>query len=94
MKSRAVPLAGLVAGAVGFVLLGIGLAVAPRRAAFAYLVAFAFALTIALGALFFSMVAQVARATWFVVFHRAIQSVYATSFCHVNELMRSSKSVA
>lgn len=78
MKSRAVPLAGLVAGAVGFVLLGIGLAVAPRRAAFAYLVAFAFALTIALGALFFSMVAQVARATWFVVFHRSIQSVYAT----------------
>lgn len=49
----------------------------PRRAAAAYLVAFASALAIVLGALAMLMIGHVVRATWFVVLRRSCEDVTA-----------------
>lgn len=59
MRRTAVAIAAL--GAVG---LALGFAHAPRDAAFAYLTAWTFALTIALGALILAMIGHVAGARW------------------------------
>jgi hypothetical protein len=77
VKTRAVLVPFLV-GALG---LGLGLfqlAVDPERALFAYAAGFDVALTIALGALLFVMIAHTARARWFVVLERLASAVATT----------------
>ncbi len=54
------------------------LAVDPKRALFAYAAGFDVALTIALGALLFVMIARTTRARWFVVLERLTGAIAAT----------------
>ncbi|HVY25712.1 MAG TPA: hypothetical protein VHB79_04145 [Polyangiaceae bacterium] len=64
---------------LGFVLLAVGWSTARSETLFAYLVAFAFLVALALGALIFLMIAYVVRARWSVVLRRlneAIVSVF------------------
>ncbi len=68
---------GIVAGGAGALLTLLGATMDPRRAAAAYLVAFASALAIALGALAMLMIGHVVRATWFVVLRRSCEDVTA-----------------
>lgn len=65
-------------GAVGLALCALGAAADPARALFSYLTAFAFALSIALGALLWVMLAHVTGVRWFVVFRRLAEAVAAT----------------
>jgi len=71
---------GLIAGAAGLGGLGaiataIGFAVAPAQAAFAYLTAWTFALSIAAGALIFLMIGHVTGARWTIVFQRFTEAI-------------------
>ncbi len=61
-----------VAGAVALV---IGVFTNPAQAYFSYLTAYAFALGIALGALFLILIEQLISSTWFVVVRRAAESI-------------------
>jgi hypothetical protein len=65
-------------GALGVIGLAIGFVVEPTQAAFSYLTAWAFALSIALGALIFLMIGHAANAQWVIVFRRFTESVVAT----------------
>jgi hypothetical protein len=65
-------------GVVGAVLLAIQVALDPRRALLAYMGAFAFAITTALGALLFVMITHTARASWYVVFRRLNEAMAGT----------------
>jgi hypothetical protein len=65
----------LVVAAAGWIGLGVGFAVDAERTFFAYLCAFFFALTIALGALCLVMIAHTAGARWFVVVRRLAETV-------------------
>ena len=78
MKTRAI-LAPLVAGLVGLTLGAVELVIDPKHALYAYTAGFLVALTIALGALLFVMIAHTARARWFVVFRRLTGAVAATT---------------
>ncbi len=77
MKKRVV-LAPLAAGLVGIILGAIELGFDPKHALSAYTAGFLVALSIALGALLFVMIAQTARARWFVVFERIASAAAAT----------------
>jgi hypothetical protein len=69
----ALPLAG-----VGLALLVVGLAVDPARAWFAYLVAWIFGTTLAVGALLLTMTGQAAKAGWMVILRRPMEAVAET----------------
>jgi hypothetical protein len=64
--------------AIGAVLCIIGLVVDPARTASAYLVAYASALAVVLGALAMIMIARVTAATWFVALRRQAEQIVAT----------------
>jgi hypothetical protein len=70
--------AGLLVGAAGFAVSGLGLWLDPRQGWFSYLAAYAYGVSLALGALVFVMVAHVTGATWFVVLRRLTEGVAAT----------------
>jgi hypothetical protein len=61
--------------AFGLALLVLGLVVDPARAWFAYLVAWIFGTTLAVGALILTMVGQAAKAGWMVVLRRPMEAV-------------------
>jgi hypothetical protein len=78
MRSRRVISAFLVAAGTGLVSLAIGLRVDPTRAWFAYLDAWLFGTSIAVGALLFTMTGHAAKAGWMVITRRPMESVAAT----------------
>jgi hypothetical protein len=55
---------GLVAGAAGTALLAIGFAIDPRQALFSYLIAYAYLLALALGAMAFVLSVHAANSVW------------------------------
>ena len=65
-------------GVLGLALLLIGALADPRQAAFSYLMAYAFVLSFALGALFFLMIQHTIAATWSIVLHRVAEAVAVT----------------
>ena len=75
--SRTIGLA-LAVSAVGWIALAVGWWVDSDRAFFAYLAAYAFVVSTAIGALIFLMIGHVSQATWFVVFRRSTESLVAT----------------
>lgn len=66
---------GAVAAIVGALLCAIGLVVDARATAAAYLVAYAAATTLAIGALSLVMISQLTAATWFVVLRRPAEMI-------------------
>lgn len=66
---------GVAAAAVGLVLWIVGVIVEPRRAAAAYLVAYAAVLSAALGALSLVMIGRLTNAVWFVAVRRAAERI-------------------
>jgi hypothetical protein len=64
-------------GAVGLIATGVGFAVAPERAAFAYLAAYACVLAVALGALILVMIHHAAGARWFLAVRRVAEAIAA-----------------
>lgn len=69
---------GLGVGLAGVLLCGVGLVTRPRDAFFSYLAAFAYGLSLALGALILVMIGHVTAARWFVVLRRLAESIAAT----------------
>ncbi len=78
MSSRRVVSASLFAAGGGLVSLAIGLRLDPTRAWFAYLDAWLFGTSIAVGALLFTMTGHAAKAGWMVITRRPMESVAAT----------------
>jgi hypothetical protein len=72
---RAVIIGAGAIGAIGAIGISIGFVVAPTQAAFAYLTAWAFALSIALGALIFLMIGHAVGARWTIVFQRLTEAI-------------------
>jgi hypothetical protein len=68
----------LAAAVLGFAIMAVGVFVDPTRALFAWLSAFAFAFTTAVGALFLVQVAHVSKAGWLVVIRRFPEAVSGT----------------
>jgi len=62
-------------GVLGAIAMVIGFAVAPVQAAFSYLTAWTFALSIAVGALIFLMIGHAVDARWTIVFQRITEAV-------------------
>jgi hypothetical protein len=62
-------------GGLGAIATGIGFAVAPTQAAFSYLTAWAFALSLAIGALIFLMTGHAIEARWTIVFQRFTEAI-------------------
>jgi hypothetical protein len=62
-------------GVLGAIAMAIGFAVAPVQAAFSYLTAWTFALSIAAGALIFLMIGHAVDARWTIVFQRFTEAV-------------------
>ena len=67
-----------IAACIGVLVLALGAVVNPRRAAFAYLVAFSFYVTMTIGGLAFLMMGHVARATWMVAIRRVLEAICVT----------------
>jgi hypothetical protein len=65
-------------GALGALGMVIGFVVSPAQAAFSYLTAWTYALSLALGGLIFLMMCYATTARWFPVFRRFTESVVAT----------------
>jgi hypothetical protein len=74
VNSRATRISLLLA-TFGAVLLAVGLAVEPTRAAYAYLVAWTFGATLCIGALLLLMTGHAAKASWMVVTRRVTESI-------------------
>jgi hypothetical protein len=74
---RVIVIAGAI-GAAGAVATAIGFALDPTQAAFSYLTAWAFALSIAFGALVFLMMGHAIDASWTIVFQRFTEAVAAS----------------
>jgi hypothetical protein len=62
-------------GGLGAIGIAIGFVVAPTQAAFAYLTAWTYALSIALGALIFLMIGHAVGARWTVMFQRFTEAI-------------------
>jgi hypothetical protein len=75
MTRRGVIAGGLAIGGLGAVATGVGFALDPTQAAFSYLTAWAFALSIAVGALVFLMMGHAIDARWTVVFQRFTEAI-------------------
>jgi hypothetical protein len=63
------------AGGAGAIATVIGFVVAPTQAAFAYLTAWTFALSIAIGALIFALIGHAVGARWVIVFRRFTEAI-------------------
>ncbi len=77
-QARRVVLPAAIAALVGFVGFAVGLAVEGRAALVGYLDAYAYGLSLALGALCLVMIAHATDARWFVVVRRLAETVAAT----------------
>lgn len=73
-RGALVTIAGAIGG-LGAIATAIGFAIDPTQAAFSYLTAWAFALSIALGALVFLMMGHAIDANWTIVFQRFTEAV-------------------
>ncbi|MEP6940849.1 MAG: hypothetical protein ABI846_13875 [Rudaea sp.] len=78
MSRRTLLFASAVIGALGTIGLTIGFISEPTQAAFSYLTAWTFALSIALGALIFLMIGHATGGRWFVVFRRFTEAIVAS----------------
>lgn len=78
MSRRALLIVSLVVGCVGAVGTIVGFAFDTAQAAFSYLTAWLYAVSIALGALIFIMIGHAAKATWFVMFRRLAHAIVAS----------------
>ena len=77
MRKRAT-LFGLIAAVVGLGATGAGLSVAPTETAFAYLIAFAYWISIAIGGLLLLQIMYASNARWFVVLKRPMEALVGT----------------
>ncbi|GAC1536920.1 MAG: hypothetical protein NVS3B10_01080 [Polyangiales bacterium] len=77
MTARLRNLAAL-AALIGLALLSIGFVLDPHRAAFSYLVAYAFGFTIAVGALCLLMIGHASHAGWLIVLRRLLEAIAIT----------------
>ncbi|HET7503346.1 MAG TPA: hypothetical protein VFK02_20135 [Kofleriaceae bacterium] len=75
MTRRGVAVAAAAVGTAGAIATAIGFAVDPAQAAFSYLTAWAFALSIALGALIFALIGHAVDARWTIVFQRFTEAI-------------------
>ncbi len=75
MTRRGLITGGLAIGGLGAVATGVGFALDPGQAAFSYLTAWAFALSIAIGALVFLMMGHAIDARWTIVFQRFTEAI-------------------
>lgn len=75
MSRRGLIAGGLAVGGLGAVATIAGFALDPTQAAFSYLTAWAFALSIAVGALVFLMMGHAIDASWTIVFQRFTEAV-------------------
>jgi|RhiMethySRZTD1v2_1073278.scaffolds.fasta_scaffold18410_7 hypothetical protein len=75
---RSIMRAGAGAAIAGFALLAAGSVADLRQALFSYLVAWAFAITIAIGALAFAMAGYITHAKWLIAIRRLIEAVTTT----------------
>ncbi len=78
MTRRRLVMASCVLAVVGTIATAIGFAVEPTQAAFSYLTAWAFAVSIALGALVFAMMGHAIEARWTVVFQPLTDAIIKT----------------
>jgi hypothetical protein len=69
---------GSIVGLGGAIGMAVGAATDPTRAAFAYLTAWLFALSIAIGALVMLMIAHATGARWVIVFRRHLEAIAST----------------
>ena len=65
----------VIIGIAGAIAIAIGFSIAPAQAGFAYLTAWAFAMSIALGALIFVMIGHAMGARWTVAFQRRAEMI-------------------
>lgn len=73
-RRRLIRISGAI-GAIGAIATAIGFAVDPAQAAFSYLTAWAFALSLAVGALVFLMMGHAIEARWTIVLQRFTEAV-------------------
>jgi len=78
VSRRALAIGSAAIGAIGAIGVAVGFVVEPTQAAFSYLTAWGFALSIALGALIFLMMGHATNGRWFVVFRRFAESIVAS----------------
>ena len=78
MSKRALLIASLVLGGLGTIGMIIGFITDPTQAAFSYLTAWVYAVSIALGALIFLMIAHATQGKWFIVFRRFGEMIVAS----------------
>ncbi len=78
MSARRLVVLSLAAAGLGLALLVVGLAVDPDRAWFAYLDAWLFGVSVAIGALLVAMTGHASKASWMVMTRRPMESVAAT----------------
>jgi hypothetical protein len=72
---RGLILVAALIGGLGAIATAIGFAIAPTQAAFSYLTAWTFALSIAVGALIFLMMGHAIDARWTIVFQRFTEAI-------------------
>lgn len=77
-NAREVVRGALLVGLAGLALVLVGFLIDRRQAAFSYLAAFAFWLSLALGALIFVMIHHAMNSSWFVVLRRPAEAAAAT----------------
>ena len=77
-RAAGLPVTSIAIAVIGAIVLVIGFIVEPARTAVAYLAAYATIVSVVLGALAMVMIAQLTRATWFVVLRREAEQVIAT----------------
>ena len=75
MTRRAIVVVAGAIGGLGAIATAIGFAIDPAQAAFSYLTAWAFALSVALGALVFLMMGHAIEANWTIVFQRFTEAI-------------------
>ena len=76
--TRSILRAGTGIGLAGFALLAAGTVIDLRQTLFSYLVAWAFGVTIAAGALAYAMVGYITHAKWLIAIRRLIEAVTVT----------------
>ena len=75
MTRRGLIVGAAAVGGLGAIATAIGFAVAPTQAAFSYLTAWSFALSIAIGAQVFLMMGHAIEANWTIVFQRFTEAI-------------------
>lgn len=78
MSRRALFIASSTLGGLGAIGLVIGFLTEPTQAAFSYLTAWLYAVSIAIGGLIFLMIGHATRAQWVIVFRRFTEAIAAT----------------